>query len=439
MTRLPIFLLAALIGAAPAAAAPADSHRAPAESLAGKPAAADARQDTLKEMWQRGLLSADMGQWSPDDMALLLRMRHSESLGALGLLRRKFMAVNEFVVKDRPPGSDKTRIRLTKAGFERYLLLKSQEALTYFEVKGVEAKWAYDLQDLQGRSLFDRGSGLLTEAGEDLYCRALLNLPVFWRARTGEVMGNRPPQQAGPSGGTTRPPPGDGGPKAAAAASLEEFFPLKPGEMRLYMVYDADRKSPAKRGLHMVTVWDEVAAQEGVGGFKALVVRRSEGELSKDAKGGWVYGPPQKAVSESVYLVSPAGVDHRFEYAAAKPEELLKLRRQMLDGAQKAAPADLVKLMDNWVLPWPPRPGTVRRQNNGAVAHRVSDSCDATFLKPEYRAAALCVETSGPGGWQVSSWYVRGIGLVMREAVNPGKNVKEYPLQVQELLEVRRR
>ena len=169
----------------------ADDHRAPIENTAID-AAHDQRRATLNDMWQRDILGTDMNQWSPQDMALLLRMRQAEAAGALGLLRRHFLSWKGLVLRDRPPGSNSTRLRLTRLGFDKYLDLKSQEALRYFERKEIETKWAYWLTDLAGRSLFDRGTGLLTEAGDDLYSRTLANQPTFWKLRTGEVRGNRP-------------------------------------------------------------------------------------------------------------------------------------------------------------------------------------------------------------------------------------------------------
>jgi len=183
---------ALLLAAGWAAAADPGSHGAPAESLARQPAADD-RRETLIDMWQRGILTTDMGAWSPEDMAVLLRIRKAEEAGAFGLLRRHFASQKGLVIRDRQPGSGTTRLRLTKAGFDRYLGLKSQEALQYFESREVATKWTYWLADLDGRPLFDRSSGLLTEAGDALYTRTLLGLPACWRTRSGQVMGNRPP------------------------------------------------------------------------------------------------------------------------------------------------------------------------------------------------------------------------------------------------------
>ncbi|MBI5239486.1 MAG: hypothetical protein HY926_03370 [Elusimicrobia bacterium] len=184
-------LLAAVPSRAADAPRAAGDHDAPVPSLAAE-LARDQRRATLNDMWQRGILGTDMNQWSPLDMELLERMRRAEASGALGLLSRRFLSWKGLVLRDRPPGSTATRLRLTRLGFDRYLQIKSQESLAYFERREVETKWAYWLTDLEGRPLFDRGSGLLTEAGDALYSRALSSQPTFWRLRSGEVRGNRP-------------------------------------------------------------------------------------------------------------------------------------------------------------------------------------------------------------------------------------------------------
>jgi hypothetical protein len=183
--------VALLLRAGPASAAGPDDHRAPAENLA-QSSARDERRETLRDMWQRGILGSDMNQWSPEDLALLLRMRQAEAAGAWGLLRRHFLSLEGLVLRDHTVGGNLAQPRLTRLGYEKYIGIKSQEALRYFEAKEVEVKWAYWLTDLDGRPLFDRVNGLLTEAGEALYARALANQPTFWRLRSGEVRGNRP-------------------------------------------------------------------------------------------------------------------------------------------------------------------------------------------------------------------------------------------------------
>lgn len=190
--RVGLLLAGVWAGAAPAGAAAAGPHDAPVASLAGR-ADADQRGAVLAEMWQRGVLSPDMNQWSPADMALLQRIRRAEASGALDILRRRFLSLRALTVREKAPGLAPPRIRLNRRGFDKYLMVRTQDVLQYFESKGVETKWAYGITDLQGRAWFDRGSGMLTEVGDEFYARAQQNLPVFWKTRAGEVMGNRPP------------------------------------------------------------------------------------------------------------------------------------------------------------------------------------------------------------------------------------------------------
>ncbi len=165
------------------------SHEAPVRTRVVE----SGRQNVLAEMWQRRILATDASQWSPEDMALLLRMRGAEAGDALAVLRRKFHTLKGFTVVHKTPGSGRIQVRLTKEGFDRYLATKTQDALLYFESRDVGAKWAYQLTDLKGLPLFHRGSGLLTEAGDALYTKAAAGQPAWWRTPNGEVQGNRPP------------------------------------------------------------------------------------------------------------------------------------------------------------------------------------------------------------------------------------------------------
>lgn len=183
-----MLLIAVLALAGPASAA-SGSHEPPARARIVE----SGRQNVLAEMWQRGILATDASQWSPDDMALLLRLRSVEAGDALAVLRRKFHTLKGFTVVHKTPGSNRIQVRLTKEGFERYLAAKTQDALLYFESRDVGAKWAYQLTDLKGLPLFQRGSGLLTEAGDALYTKAAAGQPAWWRTPAGEVQGNRPP------------------------------------------------------------------------------------------------------------------------------------------------------------------------------------------------------------------------------------------------------
>lgn len=163
-------------------------HQPP--SAAGASEAGDRRRAVLEEMWQRRLLPPDQKMWSPADQELLGRMRRAEN-DALALLRRKFGGLRPWVAKSR--GGTGVAF-LTKFGYETYLRVLTQEAIEYFESKGVDAKKVFKLRSWDGRPLFD-GRGSITEDGADVYRRAGRNQEVFWRLPGGEVFGTRRPPQ----------------------------------------------------------------------------------------------------------------------------------------------------------------------------------------------------------------------------------------------------
>lgn len=173
--------------------AASDSHEAPAPSLAAARAVSGERQKILSELWQRRIISTEAADWTAADMSLLLRLRSAEEAGAFDFLRKRHKTLKRFAVEYRPAGASLTRVRLTKDGYDRYIFLRTQDAIKYFEGRGVEAKWAFSLRDLDDRPLFN-DAGLLTTEGDSLFTRASAGKPAFWRTASGEVMGNRPPQ-----------------------------------------------------------------------------------------------------------------------------------------------------------------------------------------------------------------------------------------------------
>lgn len=188
MTTAVLLLVSAALAADPLA----DSHRAPVESLSGERPAESERQATLSELWQRRILPPEARDWSAGDLELLARVRSAEAAGAINFLRRRGGLSGFVTARGNGP------LRLTKEGWERWRLLRTQDALKYFEAKGVDAKWGFQLRDMKDRRLFD-ARGLLTPEGEEVYQRALLNLPTHWKAPNGEIFGNRPsPKPAQP-------------------------------------------------------------------------------------------------------------------------------------------------------------------------------------------------------------------------------------------------
>lgn len=187
------------------------SHRAPAPSTAERIDASEVRRKVLSEMWDRRILPPDANSWSPEDLELLQRVRRAESAGALNVLRRRVGALGGLAAEYRPVGALSSSLRLTKEGYERYLSLRTQDALAYLEEKEIGAKVAFKLTDIDNQPLFD-ARGLLTEAGDRIFSRARAGLEAHWKMPNGAIMGNRrpPPQPAAapepaPAPGRRRP------------------------------------------------------------------------------------------------------------------------------------------------------------------------------------------------------------------------------------------
>ncbi|MBI5882454.1 MAG: hypothetical protein HZB91_05050 [Elusimicrobia bacterium] len=211
----------------PAESRPAsESHQGPAPKLAA-PRSEDWRRDMLSEMWQRRILGPDMNQPSPDDERVLGLVRKAEAAGAVEDLRAKGLPLAGLMVEARLAGDPAKRSMLTKEGYDRWVFLRSQDAVAFFERKGVDAKWVFKLRDMDGKPLFVAG-GFLTEAGDKVYRRASLGMAMFWMLPSGEVMGTRPPPQraqpaptalpsaaappaTGPAAGVPGTPPQGGG------------------------------------------------------------------------------------------------------------------------------------------------------------------------------------------------------------------------------------
>ncbi len=191
---VPVLLAAAL--ARGARAQNLGGHDLSSTAPAPAAAPADERRATLDEMWQRRILPPDQDGWSPADLALLNKIRRNED-DALRLLRVKFGGYRPWVARARngrtaPP-------RLTKEGYEKYSFLLTQDAIAYFEWKGVPTADVFKLKDWNGRDVFD-ADGRVTEDGARLYYRARAKSEAFWRGPDGRVYGTRrPPSAPGPS------------------------------------------------------------------------------------------------------------------------------------------------------------------------------------------------------------------------------------------------
>ncbi len=161
----------------------------------------DYRKQVLEEMRRRRILAPAASAWTAEHYTDLLRAQEAEALGAISLLRSRLGSLRGLVIEEKR-GNGYRELRLTGEGYRNFLFLLSQDARTYFESKGTEAKFVFDLQDLSGRKLFN-GGGDLTQAGIGVYTRVKRGEAVFWKLE-------------GKLNGTVRPPkPGEPLPKEA--------------------------------------------------------------------------------------------------------------------------------------------------------------------------------------------------------------------------------
>lgn len=175
-----------------------------------------ASAEGLAELKARGVVAKDAAAWSPEEAAFLKRIRRAEALGALQFIRDKTGSLSGTVV-NLETGKGYKKPLLTVAGFERWLFLLSQEARTFFEAKGAEAKYVFQIADLSGKRLFT-DEGVLTDDGIDLYLAARAKKPVFWRNTDGRPTGTvRPPADGlPPPKAAPAPPPRPAPPKPPA-------------------------------------------------------------------------------------------------------------------------------------------------------------------------------------------------------------------------------
>jgi hypothetical protein len=175
-----------------ASAAELGGHDQPAPAAASP---ADERRATLEEMWQRRLLAPDQSVWAPADLELLQKMRRAER-DALKYFRHRPGGERPWTAKPRGGGLA-AEPKLTKEGYDRYIVLVTQDAIDFFENKGADAKWVFKLRDWEDHPLFDP-TGKVTEEGISVYTRARLKLEVYWKSPDGEAFGTRRPPTNNP-------------------------------------------------------------------------------------------------------------------------------------------------------------------------------------------------------------------------------------------------
>ncbi|MBI3299064.1 MAG: hypothetical protein HYZ75_12920 [Elusimicrobia bacterium] len=178
------------------------------------PSPARAAESPLLEMKARKVVSADATEWSPEETATLRRLRRAEAWGALQYLRDKTGTLDGSAV-ELPSGKGYKRLLLTVRGHDNWLFILSQEARAYFESKGGEAKYIFQLTDLEKKRFFD-DEGMLTDHGVATYRRIRRRQAVYWINTDGRPQGTiRPPlaAQAVPRQAPAPPPPPPAPPK----------------------------------------------------------------------------------------------------------------------------------------------------------------------------------------------------------------------------------
>jgi len=152
------------------------------------------RYKLLLEMRKRRIIGKDAAGWTSEQYTLLMRTREAQALGAFRLLEKRFGTLRGFAVEHQTePGY--RALWLTADGYKKFVFLMTQDARDYFESKGAEARWVFEIRSLHGKPLFNL-DGILTQEGIELYNRVRRNLPAYWRYPDKRVTGNfRPPEE----------------------------------------------------------------------------------------------------------------------------------------------------------------------------------------------------------------------------------------------------
>ncbi|MBI5597759.1 MAG: hypothetical protein HY928_16860 [Elusimicrobia bacterium] len=173
-------------------------------------AQAPAPDSALAEMKARGVIALDALTWTGTEASVLRRLKRAERLGAFDYLRDKTGTLDGSAVQFET-GQGYKRLLLTVRGHERWLFILSQEARGFFEKRGSEAKFVFQITDMKKVRLFT-DEGLLTDPGVDLYLAAKRRKPVFWIDTYGRPAGTvRPPAAGTPPQAPPKalpPPPG---------------------------------------------------------------------------------------------------------------------------------------------------------------------------------------------------------------------------------------
>ncbi len=162
-------------------------------ALIAKDQAPPPKDTLIKEMRRRGIVPTESSRWSPDQYTLLLRCREAERMGVFRYLREKLGSLRGLAVEFRA-GAGYDGLDLTAAGYRKFIFLLSSEAFQYFESKGAEGQWVYQIKTVDGKRIFT-SDGMLTNDGVTVYLKVRRKIPAFWKFPNGRIVGTtRPPK-----------------------------------------------------------------------------------------------------------------------------------------------------------------------------------------------------------------------------------------------------
>jgi hypothetical protein len=221
-----------------------------------------------------------------------------------------------------------------------------------------------------------------------------------------------------------------------AAESNMRFFPLKVGDARAYISFYGNRTNPNK-ALLPVSTWQEVLEEHKIHGMRVVVVRNSHGTVTQNGT-GLNLGSPETAVSEDIYFITPKGVDWRAHLISSTDSGFKKNRKETLDAFRKMSKQKLIKQMDNWIIPFPPKAESKRTYDGGTGAYKVLSSGDKTLLRGDMRAKPNIVGVEGThaGKWDITRWFEPGVGVLQTETPNEDPETSaKFPVLCVQLLE----
>ncbi len=129
-------------------------------------------EQILQELRLRQAIDEQKTALQPEDAKLYKAVKAAELSGAVDYLKAKAPTAQGLTMKREAEGG--TKLLLTGAGYKSYVYYATQDAVKFFEKKGIGLREVFQLRSLSGAELFDN-AGKLTPEGE-----------VVWRG-SGEV------------------------------------------------------------------------------------------------------------------------------------------------------------------------------------------------------------------------------------------------------------